>query len=281
MRLVLDARARQFVRRIPVTKMYSAVELLLIALLALQAARLVWAVVTPVGPLGAWRTDSASVAGSPRAVLHSFDPFFRISGGDAAGPALVTSLQLTLFGTRIDEAQGGGSAIIAGPDGVQQSIVVGQEVAPGVRLKAVAFDHVTLDRGGASEELYLAQPDQAAAPVPQNGPPLTGSDGSGPPAPGGAHGISFAQLRGEIGLIPRIDKGRITGLTARAQGSGAAFRAAGLRNGDVVTHIDGNAVGGAGDMERLAARYAKGGLLSVTVERGNDTIPLVITIAGQ
>ncbi|GGA48078.1 type II secretion system protein N [Sphingomonas psychrolutea] len=287
MRLVLDARARAFLRRVPVTKVYSVVELLLIALLAVQCARLVWAVLTPVGPVGVWRPEQGNITGSPQTILRGFDPFFLISGGDAAGPSVVTTLQLTLFGTRLDEAQGGGSAIIAGPDGIQQSIGVGQEIMPGVRLKAVAFDHVTIDRGGASEDLFLVQPDQAptAAPLP-NGPPLIGGSGAaspgGVPAPSaiGAQGVTFAQLKSDVGFIPRIDNGRVNGLTVRSQGAGAGFRAAGLRDGDVVTQIGGRPVGGQADIERIGAQYAKGGTLSITVERAGDTVPLAITIAG-
>ncbi|WP_426257678.1 type II secretion system protein N [Sphingomonas sp. DC1600-2] len=281
MRLVLDARARSILRRVPVTKVYSALELLLIALLAVQGARLVWTVVTPVGAIGVWRPAHSGFAGAPQALLSGFDPFFRISGGDAAGPAVVTSLQLTLFGTRVDEAQGGGSAIIAGPDGVQQSVGVGQEIMPGVRLKAVAFDHVTIDRSGASEDLFLVQPETTpvATPAPA-APPLVGG-GPTRPMPSAPSGITFAQLRSDVGFIPRIDNGRVTGLTVRSQGSGMAFRTAGLHEGDVVTQIAGKPVGGTGDIERLAAQFAKGGLLSIAVERGKDTIPLSITIAGQ
>ncbi|WP_353205590.1 type II secretion system protein N [Sphingomonas sp.] len=287
MRLVLDARARAFLRRVPVTKVYTGVELLLIALLAVQCARLVWVVVTPVGPVGIWRPEQGSIAGSPQAILRGFDPFFLISGGDAAGPSVVTTLQLTLFGTRLDEAQGGGSAIIAGPDGVQQSIGVGQEIMPGVRLKAVAFDHVTIDRGGASEDLFLVQPDQApaAAPAP-NGPPLIGGSGAAPPGgappsgPLGAQAVTFAQLKADVGFIPRIDNGRVNGLTVRSQGAGAGFRAVGLRDGDVVTQIGGRPVSGQADIERIGAQYAKGGTLSITVERAGNTLPLAITIAG-
>jgi general secretion pathway protein C len=287
MRLVLDARARAFLRRLPVTTVYSGLELVLIALLAVQSARLVWAVLTPVGPVGIWRPEHGGVPGSPEAILRGFDPFYRASGGDAAAPSVVTTLQLTLFGVRIDEAQGGGSAIIAGPDGVQQSVGVGQEIMPGVRLKAVAFDHVTIDRGGAAEDLYLPQTEQApvtaAVPI---GPPLLGGAAlpGGPAAPAvaiGPQGVSFAQLRRDVGFIPRIDGGRVTGLTVRQQGAGAGFRAAGLRDGDVITQIAGKPVGGGEDIERLGAQYAKGGTLSFTVERGSDTVPLVITIAGQ
>lgn len=284
MRLVLDARARAFLRRVPITTVYTALELLLIAALAVQCARLVWALVTPVGLVGRWHPVVAGAA--PAGILREFDPFFRLSGGAAAGPAVVTSLQLTLFGTRIDAAQGGGSAIVAGPDGVQQSIGVGQEIMPGVRLKAVAFDHVTIDRGGVAEDLFLAQGDQPAAtvaPVPA-GPPLVG----GAPQPSGApplgippRGVTMAQVRSDVGFIPRIDGGKVSGLTVRAQGAGAAFRAAGFRDGDVVTAIGGRAITGQGDIDRLAAQYAGGGTMSVTVERGSETIPLSITIAGQ
>ena len=285
MRLVLDARARAFLRRVPVTKVYTGVELLLIALLAVQCARLLWAVVTPVGPVGIWRPEQGSIAGSPQTILRGFDPFFLIGGGDAAGPTVVTTLQLTLFGTRLDAAQGGGSAIIAGPDGVQQSIGVGQEIMPGVLLKAVAFDHVTIDRGGASEDLFLVQAEQAPATVAApSGPPLIGGGATGgaapPPSAPGAQKLTFAQIKSDVGFIPRIDNGRVNGLTVRAQGAGAGFRAAGLRDGDIVTQIGGRPVSGPADIERLGAQYANGGTLSITVERGGDTVPLAITIAG-
>ncbi len=281
MRLELDARARSLLRRLPRTNVYSVLELLLLAGLAVQCARLVWAILTPVGPLGDWRPAQPGGVGAPTAILRTFDPFFRSSGGDAAAPAVVTSLQLVLFGTRLDEANGGGSAIIAGPDGVQQSVSVGDEVMPGVRLKGVAFDHVTIDRGGVAEDLFIDQSGGDAGAVPV---PAASLDTPGPAGAAGAagpKGISLAQLRSDVGFIPRIDNGRVSGLVVRPQGSGAGFKLAGLRDGDIITAIGGRAVSGQGDIERLAAQFANGGNLSITVERGADTLPLVITIAGQ
>lgn len=275
MRLSMDGRARRLLRRVPVVNIYSVAELLLLAVLAVQAARFIWAVATPVGPLGEWRPAAPVVAGLPADALASFDPFFRLQG-EQAGPATVTSLQLTLFGTRIDEAQGGGSAIVAGPDGLQRSVAVGEEIAPGVRLKAVAFDHVTLDRGGADEDLFIdqsktVQPVNAAQPAP-GAPPLPGA----PPAPGG--GASANQIRNEIGFIPRIDGGRVSGLAVRSQGSGALFRQAGLREGDIVTSIGGRPVGGVDDLDRVAADFRAGGNIPIIVERGGQTLPLAITV---
>ncbi|MEO5867269.1 MAG: type II secretion system protein N [Sphingomonas sp.] len=277
MRLIPDARARSVLRGIARINFYSLAELALIALLAVQCARLVWAIVTPVGPLGDWRPVEPGGPSSPSAMLQSTDPFFRLSGGDAK-PAVVTSLRLTLFGTRLDAAMGGGSAIIAGPDGVQQSIAVGQEIMSGVKLKSVAFDHVTIDRGGASEDVYLAQDNAPPTPSPAPGAPLLPA-ATAPPLRTAASGTTVSQLRSEIGFIPRIDNGRVSGLVVRPQGSGAVFRQAGLREGDVVTALGGRAVTGTGDFDQLAQQYAKGGALPITVERGNQTLSIVITIA--
>lgn len=262
MRLKFDARARSILRRVPVVNVYSAAEIALLGVLAVQCARLVWTVVTPIAPLGAWAPAGPVLPGDPAGVFASFDPFYRVSGVQTQAAA-VTSLQLTLFGTRIDEAQGRGSAIIAGPDGVQKSVSVGEEVAPGVVLKSVAFDHVTLDRGGASEDLFLAQADggSAAAPVPAT---------PGAPAPVTGGNVSPADLRGDISAIPRIDGGRVSGLTLRGQGKGA-FQAAGLQNGDVVTAINGRAINSAADLEQL-----QGGATSVTIERGGQSLPVTL-----
>lgn len=244
------------------------------AVLAAQCARLVWAVVTPVSPLGEWRPASVVTPASPLDTIAGFDPFFRISGAQAAaGPVAVTSLQLTLFGTRQDDATGRGSAIIAGPDNLQRSVSVGEEVAPGVRLAAVAFDHVTLDRGGAREELYLDQ-SQPATPVQPGGPAAPGAGAS----PSGAPAISAGQIRQEIGFIPRIDGGRLTGLTVRPQGTGRLFQQAGLREGDVVTSIGGRPVTGPDDVERVAREFAGGGNIPITVDRGGNNLQLAITI---
>ena len=277
MRLVLDGRARRWVARMPAVTLYSVGELLLLGLLAVQVARLVWVLVTPVGPLGDWRPAIPAAAGLPADTLASFDPFFRLDG-DASAPATVTALQLTLFGTRLDEAQGGGSAIVAGPDGVQRSVAVGEEVAPGVRLKAVAFDHVTLERGGAPEDLFL---DQSKAVQPVVAPAGAAAAPVAAGAGGLGAGVPASAIRNEIGFIPRIDAGRVSGLVVRPQGSGDLFRRAALREGDVVTAIAGRPVGDVADLDRVATDFKGGGYIPITVERGGQTMPLSIQVAPQ
>ena len=258
MRLKFDARARAILRRVPVVNVYSAAEIALLGVLAVQCARLVWTVVTPIAPLGAWAPAGPVLPGDPAGVFASFDPFYRVSGVQTQAAA-ITSLQLTLFGTRIDEAQGRGSAIIAGPDGVQKSVSVGEEVAPGVVLKSVAFDHVTLDRGGASENLFLPQSDGGSAPVAAPGAGAPAAPGTATPSPA------------DLSAIPRIGGGRVTGLTLRGQGKGA-FQAAGLQDGDVVTAIQGRPIGSAADLEQLQ----NGQATSVTIERGGQSLPVTL-----
>lgn len=172
MRLTLHPRLSRIVRALPQGGPLAWLEIVLLVALAVQIARLVWTIVAPVGPLGDWRPPqpAAMTAEARMALLARFDPFFR-GGGGAQGPAAVTSLALKLYGIRMNEASGQGSAIIATPDGIQSSIAVGQEITPGVKLTSVAIDHVVIDRGGTAETLYLDQ----STPVPTAG---------GAPAPG-------------------------------------------------------------------------------------------------
>lgn len=166
MRIALDPRARQLLRRVPHTTVYTAAELVLLSLLAIQCARFAWTALTPVGPVGDWQAAEAARPLPPSSpeLLGSFDPFFRLA--PAAGPAVVTALDIKLFGVREDRATGRGSAIVGTPDGVQKSYAVGEEIMPGVTLTAVRFDGVTITRNGAEEQVYLDQstPADVAAP---------------------------------------------------------------------------------------------------------------------
>lgn len=189
MRLAFDSR--RLIGRARGVNGWTVLEIALLAMIALQCARLIWTGLTPVGPLGDWqgnvvRDDSSA------AVLSTFDPFFRLSG--AAGPVTVTSLNLKLFGIRQDQASGQGSAIIATSDGQQRSVAVGEEIEPGVTLKSVDFDSVTISRGGADEQLFMDQsqaPGTMAptgpAPPPVSAPPVVQPTSSvepgGPPVP--------------------------------------------------------------------------------------------------
>ncbi len=153
---------------------------------AVQGARFVYAIATPVAPVGAWQPRLAPVmARDARLALYArVDPFNRQTTTASSDVNAVTSLPLTLFGTREDGVTGGGSAIIAGEDGIQRSIAVGEDILSGVRLAGVAFDHVVIDRAGARELLYLDQDGGA-----DGGATGTAAAASAP-APGAAAGVT-------------------------------------------------------------------------------------------
>jgi general secretion pathway protein C len=276
-----DRRVARLRARLPRLTAYSWAELLLLVLIAMQCARLVWLLAAPVGPVGDWKAISSAVTPQDPSLLARFDPFFRLDA--AAGPAVVTSLNLKLYGVREDRATGHGSAIIALPDGRQMSFAVGEEVMPGVTLTAVGFDNVTISRNGAAEQIFLDQsgPAQAvgapdAAPVPQAAAPQVGPAApipvvtvpSAPPPPAAVPGRP-------INFTPRTSNGRITGLVVTpGSDGGRAFAAAGFAPGDVIVAINGQRIS---SLEQ-ARTAVQNGEANVTVDRGGMAVPLHVRV---
>ncbi len=167
MAVSLNPRAERLLARFRRLNVYSALELLLLVLIAVQAARLFWGLLVPIGPVGDYKALDRMRAAAAPTMLGTFDPFFRQAPG-TQGPVVVTSLDIRLYGVLANRATGGGSAIIGTANGEQRSFQVGEEIMPGVVLTGVAFDHVTISRGGTSEQLYL---DQTPSLPPGAGPP--------------------------------------------------------------------------------------------------------------
>lgn len=270
MRLASIPRTERLLARLPRPTVYSAAELLLISLLAIQFARLFWIAAAPVGPVGDWKAASAFAAPGDESVLAAFDPFFRLAGG--AGPAVVTSLNLKLHGVREDRATGRGSAIIALPDGRQLSFAVGEEIMPGVTLTAVGFDNVTISRGGAAEQIFLDQSPPAqtvggAEPAPGQ-PPTPPIAAPLPPVP-----VAAGQ---SINFQPRLSGGRVTGVIVSPGANADAFRAAGFAPGDVIVAVNGQPVS---SLEQARAAIGRaGGEVNVTVDRGGRAVAMRVRL---
>lgn len=257
------------------------VEAALLLVLIVQLARLLWVAAIPLGMFGQWENRQPQMLAPAQrdALFTAFDPFFR-SAPAGESSAQITSLSLTLFGTRINEASGQGSAIIATPDGVQSSFAVGDEIMPGVLLKQVAFDHVVLDRGGAVETLYLDQS--------EGGTTVDGTEGSGAvtapadaqsSASGGA--LTGSMITEGVAFAPRVDGGRITGIVVSPKNAGDIFVKAGFRAGDIVTQVNGRPITSAADIQSLQAQLRPGARLSLMVERGAATVPIAVTLSAE
>ncbi len=269
MRLTLDTRARRLLRRLPVVNVYSALEIGLLSLLALQCARLAWAVVTPVGPIGEWKIPALAAGAPTTLALGDFDPFFRLSSAVAAAPVVVTALAVQLFGVRVDRASGRDSAILSTPDGVQSSYAVGDTIMPGVTLASVREDGVTLSRNGAREQLFLDQSVPATNATPAPAAAGSSAPASSAPAAGGGLG----------GLTPRLVGGQVSGMTVSAPPP--ILEQAGIRAGDVVVSINGAGVTSATDAQQLASGLTPGSTVVVQVERGGRTVPIKVTVPAR
>lgn len=276
MRVAFSDTIRNLGNHLPPINWLSVVEKLLLGLLALQCARLLWAVLTPVGSFGPWEGRQAHFlpVAERQALFSSFDPFYR-GGLQQSGGGVVTSLALTVYGIRLNEGSGLGSAIVAGPDGVQNSFAVGEEIMPGVVLKAVAFDHITIDRGGAEEQLFLDQSQPAPTAAPDGGAPagLPLSPIAGMDNPGAD------MVKRDVGFTPRMQNGRVTGLILSARGPG--FQQAGFQPGDIVTQVDGQPIGSMSDLQALQGKIVPGARISLTVERGASPATINLTLQGQ
>lgn len=266
----LAERVRGQFRTITLLPMVNILIALIVILLAVQVTRLFWIIVTPVGPLAGWRAPSVNVVppSARQALFNGFDPFYPMNAA-AATTQNVTSLNLVLFGVRTNESSGGGSAIIAGEDGIQKSFAVGEEVAPGVTLDAVAFDHVILSRGGVKESLYLDQSVPAETVSPSGAAPQ-----SAPAAPD-TGGLNAQTLQKAIGFAPRNEGGRVNGLVLKAQDDGTMLKLAGFQAGDVVVAVNGRPVSSATD---VLAQIRPGARINVEVERGGSKVPIALIL---
>ncbi len=273
-RLATSLRARK------TPPLYQIGMAVLLVLLLVQLVRFLWLLITPYGPVGDWQMPAAKVLppSARYALFTSFDPHFRQAA--SSGPASVTSLQLTLFGTRMNVGSGAGSAIIAGSDGVQEVYFTGDEVADGVRLAGIAFDHVVLDRGGVQELLYMDQsipaqtvggnpPQESASPAGQN----EQKSQAGPLAKPTAE-----MIKGAVAFAPRNVNGKVTGIVVAPQGDADMFRVAGFRDGDIIIGFNGRPIRSTADIEALRTAIRPGARLAVEIERGSQKVPILIDL---
>ncbi|MDO8409595.1 MAG: type II secretion system protein N [Phenylobacterium sp.] len=238
------------------------VEIALVLLLAVQAARLVWIVVAPPsGPLGVAPTSGAG-ASAQTEILARFDPFFRL-GGPSDAP-VTTGSDLQLYGVRTGGASA--SAILGPPGGAQTLYFIGEQGPDGITLVEVADDHVVVRQGANRRRIGFPTPGGSAyAPPPTAATTAQASEA--------APGYSGAQLMAALALAPRMREGRSAGYTVTPRGAqGAAILAqAGLQPGDVLLTIDGSELNGE-RMSELPQILATATHVDVSYERGGQVM---------
>lgn len=215
----------------------------MLVLLAVQLARLAWLAI-PAAPVG----DPHAAALAPVGALPRLELFYRAAAA-VAGAHDGGGYQLR--GIRVDAL--GGSAILAGPDGKQQSYSVGEAIVPGVVLQSVAAGHAVLRGPQGLQRLELPA---TAAGAPDRSAAL--------PAGGRQDSIATepAALLAQAGLAPD-EAGR---WTVNPRGDAALLQAAGLRGGDIIEQVNGQQLT-AERAEALARELPPGAPVTLTLLR--------------
>jgi len=258
--------------------------------------RLAWLLVPRPLDDGAAAAGPAALPGATVSVAK-WHLFGNPQGVIGAMPAstLATVLKLGLRGTLAlpDPKDERAIAIIANEQGIESSIRIGDDVAPGARLAEVYADHVVLDHQGVAETLTLPRPEQHAPALPaRNQQNLAGAATSASMPPGYVPKPAAAPLAppAAAASTQRIDPqefarqirpvfsadGRIVG--ADISGADAAtLGRVGLKPTDVVTAINGTPLTSVANPQALMQQLQNSSSIQVTVQR--DGKPATLTLS--
>ncbi|MCC8556384.1 type II secretion system protein N [Xanthomonas hortorum] len=245
----------------------TAVACVLLAVLALQCARLLWVVITPIGPLGTGQV--ATVADADVPALRR-DVFYRsVPESNSDG--------IVLHGVRAGGTQA--AAFLSNGDGKQGAYRVGDAVVPGLVVQAIANDHVLLRASNGVRRLALvestassssASPAASATTATSAAPAVMSNVGTA--AGTVAASVDPQQLLTTAGLRASTDG---SGFTVMPRGDGALLRQAGLAPGDVLTQINGRTLD-AEHLRELQDELRDGQAATLTYRRDGQTYTMTL-----
>lgn len=256
------------------------VTLLLVLLLAQQLAELVWTLM-PLPKSAAWQPAPGFVAPaagktalSPDALAgaHLFGQYQASASSASLANAPDTQLNFTLLGILAGSSEAESRALIAKDNADEAPYAIGDDVAQGVNLQAIFLDRVILSRGGRLETLRLDKD------APSNAPVFGVSSNAEPQEGTAAAAQMLAAIKEQvvtdpskaanfIRVQPITGDGGLKGYRVYPGPDRAAFNAAGLKPGDVVTAINGTSLNDPGQALQLLQSLSQAGGMSLTVDR--------------
>ncbi|WP_324750603.1 type II secretion system protein N [Sphingomonas sp. LY54] len=158
------------------------------------------------------------------------------------------------------------SAILAMPDGSQRTVPVGREFQPGLTLKSVAVDHVVLASPGGDLRLDL---NRFAGAAPAAGAtPVAAPAAQAVPANPAAHRQATTAFR--LGMAARKAGGNVTGYVVKPGARLPILGQAGLRPGDVLLAVNGQALDGEERLFGMSEELASVETSEIEFERGGQ-----------
>lgn len=193
--------------------------------------------------------------------------------GDAAGATgrlPVTGLNLVLTGVMLHG--GNGYALIRIEGGKETPVVLGQEIQPGARLQALFPNRAVIARGGMLESLPLKE--MAAIP----GGALTGAMRPAPDeirGSGNQYSVNRESLMADMQRPELLNQALMTpnpggGFLVRRIQPGSLYEKLGVRAGDVIRSVNGEAIDNMGEVTKMYQQLSgmqSGGRISIEVMR--------------
>jgi len=259
------------------------------------AVRLVWALVPHGAPLPGVpaRSAEAAVPTDSIAKWHLFGQA-PVAASGRGSPA--STLALVLRGTFAGADPQDGVAVISDAGNGERVFRVGQDVVPGVRLASVHADHVVLSRDGREETLRLPR-DTRLAPADVVRPtPATVRGGQSPASPSASRKPLPTTVRApadwrqtvdrlrqnpdelmrRVQVVPVLSDGKLSGVRLSTGTDVALLEQIGLRQGDVVTAVNGVPVDSVERGRQIMDGLAASSAVRVTVLRNGK--PAEVTV---
>jgi general secretion pathway protein C len=228
-----------------------------------------WRLIQPRSPLVApASTEAVDLSALTRAQL--FGPVAASRGPEEASLA-PTNLNITLTGVAVRPT--GGCALVIVQGQAESAFCVGEELTPGVRLDAVERDRIVILRNGAREAVPLKDSEKTALITAPPPPPIV------QPSSTGGTLVDRRQLQQQLGrpeflsqalIVPNADGGFLV----RQIQPGSLYEKLGLRPGDVIRNVNGQALTSMDDVMRLYQQFGSAQRVLVEVQRQgrNETL---------
>lgn len=277
----------------------------LIATLAWLLAGVVWSVVVPGqthvpdladAPVPA--SDGTRGAGGNEATSRrsgflrsaQYEPFGTLQESAAAAveEAPDTRLRLELVGV-LATGQGAGSAIIVAGGGPAELYHVGATIGDNLAtLHQVHKDRVILRREGRYETLRLprAEDPRVRATATESRATATpdAATETAPPAPVTARLSRSRWLENPERVMdalraqPVVRNGNLFGIRVSPTRNQREFQRAGLRDGDIITSVEGQSIRTIDNPQQLLSRIGDAEQVNIVIERGGQTLPLTVEL---
>ncbi|HVN37667.1 MAG TPA: type II secretion system protein N [Myxococcota bacterium] len=244
--------------------------------LALLATLVAWALASAPGADLSADPDSVDVAAPPPAVLSRPPPPPAEEGDDPDAPE--TKLPLHLLATVVRENHALSLATIMDTERDTNEVLrEGEhfEVHPEARIVRIERARVLIDRAGVREQLVITHREPSALGARETAEaPAKPLEESGKqarvPAPVLEHALGpGAQPEGDVSTV--FENGKILGLRFDAIPAGGVYERIGLRNGDVVTDINGIPLADPSATAMVLAKFASAAVLDLWVRHGDGS----------